>query len=58
MIAAPHQSSTNAQPAAAPALEVHDMTVAYHRKPVLWDIDLAIPEGNLVGAMRYGKTDV
>jgi manganese/zinc/iron transport system ATP- binding protein len=25
------------------------MTVAYHRKPVLWDIDLIVPEGKLVG---------
>lgn len=25
------------------------MTVAYHRKPVLWDIDLTVPEGSLVG---------
>ena len=32
-----------------PALEVHDLTVAYHSKPVLWDIDLAVPEGKLVG---------
>lgn len=31
------------------ALEVHDMTVAYRRKPVLWDIDLTVPEGKLVG---------
>ncbi len=30
-------------------LFVHDLTVAYHRKPVLWDIDLEIPEGKLVG---------
>lgn len=30
-------------------LSIHDMTVAYHRKPVLWDIDLDIPEGQLVG---------
>jgi len=30
------------------ALEVHDLTVAYHTKPVLWDVDLAIPEGTLV----------
>jgi len=29
--------------------EIHDMTVAYHRKPVLWDIDLTVPEGRLVG---------
>ena len=32
-----------------PPLEIHDMTVAYHRKPVLWDIDLTVPEGSLVG---------
>ena len=31
------------------ALEIHDLTVAYHRKPVLWDIDVAVPEGRLVG---------
>ena len=30
-------------------LSVHDMTVAYHRKPVLWDIDFDIPEGKLIG---------
>jgi manganese/zinc/iron transport system ATP- binding protein len=31
------------------AIEIHDMTVAYHRKPVLWDIDLSVPEGKLIG---------
>jgi manganese/zinc/iron transport system ATP- binding protein len=25
------------------------MTVAYHRKPVLWDIDYAAPDGKLIG---------
>jgi len=30
-------------------LAIHDLTVAYQRKPVLWDIDLNIPEGKLVG---------
>ncbi len=30
-------------------VSIHDLTVAYHRKPVLWDIDLDIPEGSLVG---------
>ena len=30
-------------------LAIHDLTVAYHRKPVLWDIDLDIPEGKLCG---------
>lgn len=32
-----------------PALEVHDLTVSYQRKPVLWNVDLAIPKGQLVG---------
>jgi manganese/zinc/iron transport system ATP- binding protein len=32
-----------------PVLEVHDLTVSYNRKPVLWDIDLSIPQGSLVG---------
>jgi len=30
-------------------IQIHDMTVAYHRKPVLWDVDLVVPEGKLVG---------
>jgi manganese/zinc/iron transport system ATP- binding protein len=34
---------------AVPALEVHDLTVSYHRKPVLWNVDLAVPQGKLVG---------
>ena len=33
----------------APPLEIHDLTVAYHKKPVLWGIDLAVPLGKLVG---------
>ncbi|MCA9236002.1 MAG: metal ABC transporter ATP-binding protein [Planctomycetales bacterium] len=43
----------------APALEIHDMTVAYHRRPVLWDIDLQVPECKLVGIIGpngAGKT--
>lgn len=32
-----------------PALEIHDLTVAYHKKPVLWGIDLAVEAGSLVG---------
>jgi manganese/zinc/iron transport system ATP- binding protein len=49
----------NAQPPSAPALgsehspnspvSIHDMTVAYHRKPVLWDVELELPEGRLIG---------
>ncbi len=35
---------------AAPApLELHDLTVAYRRKPVLYGIDAVVPEGSLVG---------
>jgi len=30
-------------------LTVHDLTVAYQSKPVVWDVDLNIPEGKLVG---------
>lgn len=32
-----------------PILEVHDLTVAYHRKPVLWGVDLTLPAGSLTG---------
>ncbi len=34
-----------------PALEVHDLTVSYQRKPVLWNVDLAVPPGKLVGIL-------
>lgn len=57
---APHTESANpetppstttikhaAHPPTAP-LAVDDMTVAYHRKPVLWDVDFDIPEGQLI----------
>jgi manganese/zinc/iron transport system ATP- binding protein len=42
-----------------PALEVHDLTVAYRSRPVLWDVDLALPEGELiaiVGPNGAGKS--
>ena len=32
-----------------PAVEVHDLTVTYHKKPVLWDIDLTLPRGAIIG---------
>lgn len=32
-----------------PILEIHDLTVSYAKKPVLWDIDLTLPKGELVG---------
>lgn len=39
--------SLSAHPHNVP-LAVHDLTVAYHHKPVIWDIDLDIPAGKLV----------
>ena len=36
-------------PASPPVLEIHDMTVAYHRRPVLWDVDLTVERPSLVG---------
>jgi manganese/zinc/iron transport system ATP- binding protein len=41
------------------AIEVRDLTVAYRDKPVLWDIDLEVPQGALmaiVGPNGAGKT--
>lgn len=32
-----------------PVVELHDLTVAYDKKPVLWGVDLTIPKGKLVG---------
>lgn len=29
-------------------LKIEDLTVAYDNKPVLWDIDLDIPKGQLI----------
>lgn len=40
-------------------LDVSDLTVAYHRKPVLWDVDMRIPDGKLaaiVGPNGAGKS--
>ncbi len=54
----PLEDITVTPPAESP-LWIHDLTVAYHRKPVLWDIDLAIPEGRLmavVGPNGAGKS--
>ncbi len=36
---------------AASPLSIHDMTVAYDRKPVLWDVDLDLPTGKLIGVV-------
>jgi manganese/zinc/iron transport system ATP- binding protein len=50
--ATPSATFAHTPPAATlgslPAVDVHDVTVAYDRKPVLWDVDVAIPAGRLV----------
>lgn len=41
------------------AIEINDLTVAYQDRPVLWDLDLHVPAGNLlavVGPNGAGKT--
>lgn len=36
-------------PGTPPPLEIHDLTVAYHKKPVLWGVDVVVPSGQLIG---------
>ncbi len=43
----------------SPAIQVHDLTVAYHESPVLWDVDLEIRPGfatAIVGPNGAGKS--
>ncbi len=54
-------SGSNYHPEHSPdcPVTVHDVTVAYGRKPVLWDIDLDIEEGKITGIIGpngAGKT--
>lgn len=58
---APTVSTLDARPehSAASPLAVHALTVAYHRKPVLWDIDFDAPPASLmaiVGPNGAGKS--
>jgi manganese/zinc/iron transport system ATP- binding protein len=34
-----------------PILDIHDVTVAYHRRPVLWDVDWTLRDPKLVGVV-------
>lgn len=43
---APEESGPDNAP-----LWINDLTVAYHRKPVLWDVDLSLPEGQLIAVV-------
>lgn len=38
-------------PVESPLVEIHDLTVSYYKKPVLWGIDLALPPGKLIGVI-------
>ncbi len=43
----------------APVLDIHDITVGYQRKPVLWDVDLTIDQPQLaaiIGPNGAGKS--
>jgi len=54
----PTRPATGEHSAISP-LSIHDLTVAYHRRPVLWDIDYDAPAGKLVaivGPNGSGKT--
>jgi manganese/zinc/iron transport system ATP- binding protein len=57
----PQRSSAAVEPVSgrSPAIEVHDLTVSYRTQPVLWDVDLHLPEGKLiaiVGPNGAGKS--
>ncbi|MCE7057526.1 metal ABC transporter ATP-binding protein [Algoriphagus sp. AGSA1] len=35
----------------SPILEIHDLTVSYDQTPVLWNVDLSLPMGKLIGIL-------
>lgn len=37
--------------ASNPVVEIHDLTIAYSKKPVLWGVDLTLPAGKLIGVV-------
>ena len=42
-----------------PLIQVRDLTMAYHDKPVIWDVDLDIPQGSrtaIIGPNGAGKS--
>ncbi len=42
---------SNVQVQNSSPLSVYDLTVAYHRKPVIWDVEFDLPNGGLVGVV-------
>lgn len=41
----------SSSPDLPPALEIHDLTVAYRKRSVLWGVDVSVPQGQLVGIL-------
>jgi manganese/zinc/iron transport system ATP- binding protein len=46
-----HANGAAHSESAALPLSIYDLTVAYHRKPVLWDVSVDLPPGKLVGVV-------
>ena len=47
-----------ATPIGPPPLEIRGLTVAYHRRPVLWNVDYAAPPGGLIAVVgRTGRAN-
>ena len=44
-------STHNAKPETPVPLEIHDLTVAYHKRPVLWGVDVEVSAGQLIGVI-------
>ena len=45
----PRIQKTNGRTLIDTPLSVYDLTVAYHRKPVIWDVGFDVPPGKLIG---------
>lgn len=46
-----NRKNLDGSPDADCPLSIYDLTVAYHRKPVLWDISIDFPAGQLIGVV-------
>ncbi|MFI4896473.1 MAG: hypothetical protein ACIARR_01465, partial [Phycisphaerales bacterium JB059] len=57
--ASPRDLSARPEHSPESPLSIHALTVAYHRKPVLWDVEYEAPEAKLiaiVGPNGAGKS--
>src|SRR6185295_3972995 len=44
-------SAAPVSPTTVPPIEIHDLTVSYDKRPVLWNIDVSLPEGEIIGVI-------